>query len=826
MLSLLWSIAIILAVIVLAYNRASALVSTIAGVVGLTLVSVLSPFSPVTLVILWLALIVYAVIFNATPWRKQYFAKPLLSFYQKILPKMSKTEKEAISAGTVQWAGELFSGAPDWHAMLKRSGAKLSAEEQEFLDGPVETLCTMLNDWDITHNRADLPPEVWQFIKENKFFAMIIPKEYGGLAFSATANSEVVAKIAAVSTTCATTICVPNSLGPAELLHKYGTQSQKDYYLPRLAVGDEIPCFALTGPNAGSDATSIPDLGVVCKGNYDDKEVLGIRLNFNKRYITLAPIATVIGLAFKMLDPNGLLGTEKELGITCALLPRDTKGISIGRRHFPLNTPFLNGPIQGKDVFIPLDFIIGGAKMAGKGWTMLVECLSVGRGISLPAIAVGGSKAGVLAGGAYCRVREQFGLPIGKFEGVQEAFVRAVSNLYIMDSARKMTIATIDRGEKPAVLTAISKAHITEMGRQVSMDIMDIHGGKGICLGPNNYLGRTYQGVPISITVEGANILTRSMIIFGQGAIRCHPYVIQEMHAVAETDANAALKVFDKAIFGHMGFIFSNFVRSLTLAFTSAQVVIAPEKSTRRYYQHLTRFSSAFALLADMAMASLGGELKRKESLSARLGDILSQLYLGSAVLKRFHDDGSPSEDLVLVKYACQNIFFNIQTAFDGVLRNLPNRALAAFLRVVIFPTGQHFAKPGDKLSHKVAKLFLEPSETRSRVTKGLSLNEEAHHPLGRIEATLKAVIAIEPLEKKIKVAVKEGNLTGHNYNEHLEAALRTGLITESEHEQILEAHEMRMALINVDDFDSSELALGRKKSSKNKALKKQVEST
>ncbi len=818
MITLLWSLAIILGIFILAYNRASALVATIAGVVGLVLISVLSPFHWFVLTVLWILLIVFAVVFNATPFRKLYLSKSLFAYYRKIMPAMSDTEREAIDAGTVVWARELFAGAPNWEGMLKRSGATLSDEEKAFLDGPVEELCKILNDWDISHNRADLPPEIWQFLKDNKFFAMIIPKEFGGLDFSATANSAVVTKVAAVSVTTATTICVPNSLGPAELLHKYGTKEQQEYYLPRLATGEEIPCFALTGPNAGSDATSIPDIGVVCKGTFEGKEIIGIKLNFNKRYITLAPIATVIGLAFKMVDPEHLLGGKEELGITCALLPRNIKGISIGRRHYPVSTPFQNGPVYGKDVFIPLDFIIGGEKMVGRGWTMLVECLSVGRGISLPAMATGGAKLGVLAGGAYCRIRQQFGLPIGKFEGVEEVLVRCITNTYMMDATREMTLAAIDRGEKPAVLTAISKAHITELGRKVCNDIMDIHGGKGICLGPNNYLGHSYQSVPISITVEGANILTRSMIIFGQGAMRCHPFVLDEIHAALNVDKKQGLDEFDKAAFGHIGFIFSNFVRSITLALTSSRVVLTPKGVCQRYFQHFTRFSSAFAFLADMTMAVVGGDLKRKECLSARLGDILSELYIGSAVIKRFHDDGSPKEDAVLVHHTCQTILNNIQQAIDGLLSNFPNKIIAAILRVIIFPVGQHFHKPSDKLGHKIADLFLEPTVTRSRVTRGLSLATDAIHSAGRIEEALVKVIAVEPIEKRIKQAVKDGKISGYNYDLQIEAALTANIITTAEHIQLMDAHAARMDVINVDDFDPTDLerVSSKKRSSKN----------
>lgn len=806
MITFLWIIAIIIGICVLAYHRASAIVATIAGAVGLLLVSVFSPFHWLSLTVLWLLFIAYAVVCNASPFRKNTLSKPLFAHYRKIMPSMSETESEAIAAGTVVWASDLFSGAPDWDVMLQRSGAVLSAEEQAFLDGPVEELCRMLNDWDITHNRADLPQEVWQFLKDNKFFAMIIPKEFGGLDFSATANSAVVAKVGGCCVTAATTICVPNSLGPAELLHKYGTKKQQDYYLPRLASGEEMPCFALTAPTAGSDATSIPDLGVVCKGMLEGKEIIGIKLNFNKRYITLAPIATVIGLAFRMVDPDHLLGEKEDIGITCALLPRNTEGISVGRRHFPLNVPFQNGPVRGKDVFVPLDFIIGGVKMAGHGWTMLVECLSVGRGISLPAMSAGAAKQGVRASGAYCRIRQQFGLPIGKFEGVEEALVRAISNTYILDSTREMTLAAIDRDEKPAVLTAMSKFNVTDLGRKVGTDLMDIHGGKGICLGPNNYMGRAYESIPISITVEGANILTRSMIIFGQGAVRCHPYIFNEMQAALNSDKQQGLADFDKAAFGHIGFIFSNFVRSLSLALTSSSIVFAPKGVTKRYCQHFTRFSSAFAFLADMTMAVVGGDLKRKEYLSGRLGDILSQLFMGSAVIKRFHDDGSPKEDEVLLHHTCQIILNNIQQAFDEILHNFPNKILAVVLRVIIFPLGRHFHKPSDKLGHKIADLFLQPSATRDRVTRGVSLSKDANHPFGRIEEALVKVIAIEPLEKRIKHALKEGKINGFNYDAHVANALATGVITHEEHAQLLDAHQARMDIINVDDFDSADL--------------------
>ncbi len=520
----------------------------------------------------------------------------------------------------------------------------LSAEEQAFIDGPCEELCRMIDDFDITHRRADLPPEVWDFIKKKGFWAMIIPRKYGGLGFSAYAHSTVVVKIASRSSTVASTVVVPNSLGPAELLLHYGTEEQKQHFLPRLARGEEIPCFGLTGPRVGSDAGAIPDTGIVCRGMYQGRETIGIRLNFSKRYITLAPIATLIGLAFRLYDPDKLMGgDETDHGITVALVPRDTPGITIGRRHFPLNGPFQNGPILGKDVFVPLDAIIGGPKMAGQGWRMLVEQLSVGRCISLPSIATGGAKGGVYSTGAYARIRRQFNLPVGKFEGVEAVIARMAARTYIMDAARSVTTGAIDGGEKPSVPAGILKYHVTEFGRMIANDAMDVQGGKGIMLGPKNYIGRAYQMVPVSITVEGANILTRSLIIFGQGAVRCHPFVLKEMNAAQDPDRERGLRDFDVALFGHIRFTISNAVRSLFGALTLSRIVTAPMGGpTRRFYEHINRFSASFAFATDVAMLSLGGYLKKKENLSARLGDVLSAMYLASMVLKHFENQGRP----------------------------------------------------------------------------------------------------------------------------------------------------------------------------------------
>src|SRR5579864_1526249 len=617
----------IAAVLFLAYRRLSLLAFTVTFTVLLALYTTAGAPAGIWKGLLWV-LLAGLWLLNVRPLRKSLITRPFMAAYLKLLPTMSQTEREALEAGTVWWDGELFTGAPQWSKLLSAKAPRLSTEEQAFLDGPCEELCRMLNDWNITHELGDMPPHVWEFLKTRGFFAMIIPRKYGGLEFSAYAHSCVLLKIASRSATASSTVAVPNSLGPAELLNHYGTPEQKDYYLPRLARGEEIPCFALTGPRAGSDAASIPDTGIVTRGMWQGREIIGLRLNFSKRYITLAPVATVVGLAFRMFDPEKLLGEKTDIGITCALIPRNTPGVTIGRRHFPINVPFQNGPIQGRDVFVPLDFIIGGPKMAGSGWRMLVEQLSVGRCISLPSNATGGAKAGIWATGAYARIRRQFNMPVGKFEGIETVIARMVGLTYIMDAARSVTAGAIDGGEKPSVPSAMLKYHVTEMGRQVANDAMDVHGGKGICLGPKNYLARSYQIVPVAITVEGANILTRNLIIFGQGAVRCHPFVLKEMNAAKNPDREAGVRAFDAAMIGHVGFAISNAVRSFILGLTSARFTRVPDTgATRRYFQHVNRYSASFALATDVAMLALGGYLKKKETLSARLGDVLSSMY-------------------------------------------------------------------------------------------------------------------------------------------------------------------------------------------------------
>ncbi|MFK8010505.1 MAG: acyl-CoA dehydrogenase, partial [Marinicellaceae bacterium] len=625
--------------------------------------------------LVWILFVGLAVVLNNKQIRQKLITIPFLGFYKKALPKLSETERIALESGTVSWDGELFSGKPNFKKLHDMPAPQLSTDEQNFIDGPVAELCAMIDEYEINHVKADMPENVWQFIRDNGFIGMIISKKYGGLGFSALGHSTVLQKLASRSVTVAATVAVPNSLGPAELLHQYGTDAQKDHYLTRLAAGTDIPCFALTGPSAGSDATSIPDTGVVCKRKFKGKEQLGVLLNFDKRYITLAPVATVVGLAFQMSDPDGLIGDKKHLGISLALIPRETDGLDIGRRHNPLDVMFMNGPVRGKDVFIPMSYLIGEEKMIGQGWMMLVECLSVGRSISLPSCSTGGAKMAAFATGAYARIRKQFNMPIGRFEGIEEALSEIAGLTYTSAATSTMTALAVDQGEIPAVPSAIAKMHATDMSRTIISHAMDIHGGKGIIMGPRNYLGKGWQGIPIWITVEGANILTRSMIIFGQGAIRCHPYVLKEMEAANLDDKEESLKQFDKLLFNHMGYTVSNAVRSFFMGLGLWRLEKAPhDKFTKKFYAKITRYSAAFGLAADISMLTLGGALKRKEKTSARLGDVLSHLYMASAVLKRYRDQGSNYADQSIVAYALHQHFYKIEQAFKLLSYNFPNK--------------------------------------------------------------------------------------------------------------------------------------------------------
>lgn len=759
--------------------------------------------SPAAVAVISIGALLFLILWGARPVRRRLISAPLLRQFRKVLPPLSTTEQQALDAGTVWWDGELFSGRPDWKLLLSIPPATLSPEEQAFMDGPLETLCNMINDWKITHEDHDLSVEIWDYIKQKRFFGMIIPKTFGGLEFSAYAHSQVVMKLASRSITAAVTVMVPNSLGPGKLLLHYGTRAQKEHYLPKLAAAEEIPCFALTGPKAGSDASAIPDRGVVCHGTWNGKQTLGVRLNWEKRYITLGPIATIIGLAFKLYDPDHLLGDTASHGITVALIPRKTPGVEIGERHIPLDIPFQNGPIRGHDVFVPLEQIIGGEDGIGQGWKMLAESLAEGRGISLPSLATGAAKTAARYSGAYARIRRQFNMPIGQFEGIQEALARIAGYTYQADAARRLTLSGIDLGEKPSVITAIVKYHLTERYRRITNDAMDIQGGSGICLGPSNLTGRTYQAIPISITVEGANILTRSMIIFGQGAIRSHPWVLKEFHAAAEEDREKALQAFDHALLGHAGYMVANIARTLLLGMTRGRFSKAPADATmeRVYYQRLNWMSAAFALCADASMMTLGGALKRKERLSARLGDLLSELYLSSAVLKRFHDEGRQGDDLPLLHWAMQQSLYSMQQSLRSLLDNLPLRPLAWALRLLAFPTGYPFHEPNDDGDSETAKLLLSPSATRDRLTEGIFITNDRDEPVARLEAALDLSVQLDDVKKTISSARKEGRLRGTTAEEIFQSAHAEELIDDQQLEDLLQLEELCSRVIAVDSF-------------------------
>jgi acyl-CoA dehydrogenase len=797
-------IVLIVVLCALAYVRAPILAWSVLFAVWLGALPFLAGVAVASWV--WGVFVAVAAVLNVVPLRRAIFTGPVFAIFKKVTPAMSQTEQEAINAGTVWWDRDLFSGKPDWKRLHGFPAPALSAEEQAFLDGPTETLCAMLNDWAITHEEMDLPPQVWDFIKKSGFLGMIIQKKYGGLEFSNYGHAKVVTKIATRSGSAAVSVMVPNSLGPGELLQHYGTEAQKDFYLPRLARGEDIPCFALTSPYAGSDAGGIPDYGVVCHGSYTDPhsgvrhdDVLGIRVTWEKRWITLAPIATVLGLAFKLYDPDGLLGDKADVGITCALVPTAHAGVEIGRRHYPGGAVFMNGPTWGKDVFIPMDWVIGGQEYAGQGWRMLVECLSVGRCISLPAMSVASGKLATFVTGAFARIRDQFGLPVGKFEGVDEALARIGGHTYQMEAAQDLALTGLDLGEKPSVLSAVLKYHNTERMRKVVNDALDVHGGKTVVLGPRNYLGRAYQAIPIAITVEGANILTRSMIIYGQGAIRCHPFVLREMRAAMNND----LKEFDDALTGHIGFVASNKVRAFWMALTGCAFVRSPKGGeTARYYKRITRLSSAFAYLSDVAMFTLGGSLKFREKLSARLGDMLSGLYIATAALKRFERDGAPAEDLPLVSWAVESALYDVQQAMHGFLTNLPNRAIARLLRVVIFPWGLTLAPPSDRLGSRVARTIMEPGAARARLTHGMYVSSDERDPVGVMPLALDAVLATEPLEQKLRKLARDGRFKTLTQRERLAEALQQALITQAEFDAITRARKLKRDVIMVDDFD------------------------
>jgi acyl-CoA dehydrogenase len=731
------------------------------------------------------------------PFRCNWLTRPIFHWARRALPAMSDTEREAIDAGDVWWDAELFTGNPDWSKLLSQPAAALSTEEQAFLDGPVDELCSMLDDWQINWELRDLPPKVWDFIKANRFFGMIIPKEYGGLGFSAYAHSEVIRKISTRSVAAAVTVMVPNSLGPGELLLRFGTKEQQRHWLPRLADGRETPCFGLTSPEAGSDAASMTDRGVICRGSYNGREVLGLQLNWHKRYITLAPVATVLGLAFKAYDPDHLIGNQDDLSITVALIATNTPGVEIGRRHLPCYQAFLNGPTSGRDVFVPLDAVIGGPERIGQGWKMLMSALSAGRGISLPSLSSAAAAFAARTAGAYARVRKQFNVPVGKFEGIEERLGRIAATAYLLDAARRLTCAAIGQGHHPAVMSAIMKSQATERMRATVDDAMDIHGGKAVMDGPQNYLGNFYRVIPIGITVEGANILTRNLIIFGQGAIRCHPYLFEEMMALAEPDAGEGLERFDKVLWRHVGHNLKAMMRAFWLSWTGGRFAPAPEKGpAARFYRQLSRYAASFAFVSDMALLTLGGALKRKEMLAARLGDILSELYLLSAALKRWQDEGRQEADFPLLAWCMETGFDTVEARFAAVFANLPNRFVAWALRIIVQPFGPRHKYPADPLTKRCAEILLEPSETRERLTAGIYLGK-GDEGLASLERAFTLVGENEPIAKKLRDAgIRDWR-----------AAEKSGLITDVESKRMVSQEEAVAKVIEVDDFAADTLS-------------------
>ena len=800
-----WIILFVLITSVCAYFRTSLLLWSAAVALGIITIQFCPEYGNVELSLIWVIYFGVVIPLNVSSLRKGLISMPLFNGMADKMPTISKTEQEALDAGDVWWEAELFSGKPDFSRIRTLPAPKLSEEELAFIDGPVERLCEMVDDWRITQQDYDLTPETWQFIKDNRFFAMIIPAQYGGLGFSAYAHSEVVMTLGSRSGSTAVTVMVPNSLGPGKLLMTYGTPAQKEYYLPRLASGEDVPCFALTGPDAGSDASAMPDSGVVCYDAFGDKrKVLGVRLNWDKRYITLAPVATLLGIAFKLYDPDHLLSEVSDRGITLALVRRDTEGVEVGRRHFPINQAFMNGPVRGKDVFIPMDWIIGGEACIGKGWSMLMECLADGRAISLPALGVAAGKVASKYTGAYSRVRQQFRTPIGYFEGIEEALAKIGGQTYAMDAARLLVLAGLDSGEVPSVVSGIVKQQIMERMRQTVNLAMDIHGGHGICMGPHNFLARAYELIPVGITVEGANILTRSMIIFGQGAMRSHPYLLKEVAAFQNPDKRRGLKQFDIALFAHIGFIISNIVRTFWMGLTGARLVRTPgEGPARYYYRQLARMSSAFALLTDVCVGTLGGTLKRREKISGRLADALSNLYVITAALKHFEDEGRHHEDLPLLRWACEDALFNIQTAFKGVMTNLPVPIIGGIVNFVVFPLTKPYQGPDDRLGHKVARLLLAPSPTLDRLSRGIYYSDLPDDATGRIEYAFRRVLKTTGIERKLRDARKAGQLVA-NDDAVAEEALQKNIIGEAEFELLRETREAVRNAILVDEFSAS----------------------
>jgi acyl-CoA dehydrogenase len=740
--------------------------------------------------------------------RRTWLIAPAFGMVRKILPKVSDTEQQALDAGTIGFDAQLFSGTPDWEQLRAVPPITLTADERAFMDGPTEQLCKMIDDWKIRHGDHEVSEDIWDFVKKHGFLGMLISKEHGGLGFSGQAQSMILGKVASRSPDVCTIVMVPNSLGPGELIEKYGTDEQKHYYLPRLARGQEVPCFSLTGPTSGSDAATMRDIGTVVKQQYQGQETLGIKLSWDKRYITLGPKATLVGLAFHLFDPDQLLGGKGDLGITVALIPATHPGVNIGRRHLPCGSAFPNGPNWGNDVFVPMDFVIGGQKMAGQGWRMLMECLAAGRAISLPSSATAGAKSMLRNTTAYGRIRKQFGLPVGKMEGLEEPLARMVQTAYVNEAARAVTASMVSRGEKPSVISALMKYQTTERMRISVNDAMDLHGGRGICDGPMNYLQSAYQAVPVGITVEGANILTRTLITFAQGALRSHPYLYKEIQACQNPDSKKGMHDFEPALLGHIAFSVSNVTGSLFHNVTGGRFAAAPSNvgATEQWYRQLSRASRSFAMVADLTVAVLGGGLKTKQKITGRLADALSELYITACVLKRFEDDGRPPADLPIVDFCAQNGLYKFQEALRGVVDNFPNPAVRTLMRVCVFPFGARMRPAPDWLGHKIVALAMQPGEVRDRLTRDIFISKDVNDATGLLEVTLAKVMEAEEAEKKLDRAIRKGEVQRFHGIDWIGDAFRKGILTEAEGTLLREVETLTARVIAVDHFDPDEL--------------------
>ncbi len=741
------------------------------------------------------------------PIRHAIVTRPAFNAVKRILPSVSKTEQEAIDAGTIGFDAELFSGRPDWEKLRAVDPIKLTDEERHFLDNETEELCRMLDDWEIRHNQHDIPEHIWNFIREKGFLGMLISKEHGGLGFSPQAQSIILGKVSSREADASIVVMVPNSLGPGELIEKFGTEEQKRQYLEPLAKGREIPCFALTSPSAGSDAAAMRDVGYVTRGMHNGVEMIGIEVSWDKRYITLAPKATLLGLAFHLFDPENLLGHGNDVGITLALIPAKHPGVKIGRRHLPGGSAFPNGPTSGENVFIPLDWVVGGVERVGEGWRMLMSCLAAGRAISLPASATAGTKALLRVTSAYARIRKQFSLPIGRMEGIEEPLAQIVETAYTLEAARAVTSSMVSQGAKPAVISGLMKYQSTERARKALDAALDIHGGKGICDGPRNYLQGAYQISPVSITVEGANILTRSLIVFAQGALRSHPYLFSEIQAAQNPDREAGFLAFETAFEGHIGFAVSNIFGSLFHNLTLGVFGTAPaDAPAPHYYRQLHRASMNFALVADMCVALLGGGLKVRQRTTGRMADALSELYFIACLLKRYEDDGRPVADRPVLDYCVQNCFYRFYAALYDAIHNFPVRLARPFLKFLVFPLGNHFRKAQDSLAHDIVRAVLEPGEVRDRLTRDIYVSNNPNDVSGLLEVTMRKVIEAEPADKKLERAIRQGQVQRYLGNDWFKEAVSKGVISQAEADLLRETERLVAQVIAVDDFDPEEV--------------------